>query len=226
MPDLAQRIEQLKSLTLTRHIGPEALQYLARQAQPRSFQANEIIYHQGDPGTTCHILLRGKVRVYVSTIDGQELSVNILGRGEIVGEMALFEDLPRSATVEAMGPTQTLELYRETLIASLKQYPDLALALLRALSSRLRHATKEAEGLASLTVVERLQRQLQQLADLTGHPVSDGTRITVPLTQQELATLVGTSRESVNRALAQLRRKKKIRLDRGWIVLLGSDGGA
>jgi CRP/FNR family transcriptional regulator len=94
------------------------------------------------------------------------------------------------------------------------------LNLLRALSARLRSSTVEAEELASLTVVERLVRQLEKLAEWSGTPVSGGTRISIPMTQQELATLIGTSRESVNRGLVRLRREGKVRLEKGWIVLL------
>jgi CRP/FNR family transcriptional regulator len=105
-------------------------------------------------------------------------------------------------------------------LTGLRRSPILALSLLRAMSARLRHATEEAEQLASLTVVERLMRRLQQLAGWAGVPVSDGVKIMLPLTQQELAALVGTSRESVNRALVQLRRRGKVRMQDGWLILL------
>jgi CRP/FNR family transcriptional regulator len=106
------------------------------------------------------------------------------------------------------------------LLGLLQQSPKLALNLLQALSARLRSSTEDAGELASLTVVERLERQLQKLAEWSGTPVPDGVRIVIPMTQQELATMIGTSRESVNRALVQLRRQGKVRLEKGWIVLL------
>jgi CRP/FNR family transcriptional regulator len=134
--------------------------------------------------------------------------------------MALFEGLPRSANVETLEETQTLELQRDVLLGLLQQSPKLALNLLQAMSARLRSSTEEAGELASLTVVERLARQLQKLAEWSGTPEPDGIRIMVPMTQQELATMIGTSRESVNRALVQLRRQGKVRMEKGWIVLL------
>jgi len=190
------------------------------------FQAGEGIIYQGEPGATCHIIERGKVRVFVIGEDGHELSVRILGPGEIIGEMAIFENLPRSANVEALEETHTLALHRDVLIRSLQESPDLALQLLRALSARLRVATIGAEELASLTVPERLLRRLEQLADWAGQPEGDGVRIVLPLTQQELATLIGTSRESVNRALVRLRREGKLRLHEGWVILLTPARGA
>jgi CRP/FNR family transcriptional regulator len=214
------RVIFLQSLPLFRDLGDEALRYLSTESRQRAFRAGETVCHQGEPGSTCHIIVRGRLRVFVVGEDGRELSVRLLGPGEIVGEMALFEDLPRSANVEALEKTRTLELHRDVLLGCLQQSPALALSLLRALSARLRFATEEAEGLASLTVTERLVRRLRQLAGWCGRPVSGGVRITLPLTQQELATLVGTSRESVNRALVRLRRRGKVRLEEGWIVLL------
>lgn len=215
-----ERIAFLRSLPVFHDLSDEALHYLAAESRQRVFQAGEIVCYQGDPGATCHIIVQGRVRVFVIGEDGQELSVRFLGRGDIFGEMALFDDLPRSANVEALENTRTLELHRDALFGCLQQSPALALSLLRALSERLRYATEGAGDLASLTVVERLLRRLRQLAEWAGIPTEDGVRITLPMNQQELATLIGTSRESVNRALVQLRRQGKVRLENGWIVLV------
>jgi CRP-like cAMP-binding protein len=217
---LAERVIFLRSLPLFSGLTGEELRFLAGEAQSRDYEAGAIIFHEGEPGYTCHIIGKGKVRVYVIGEEGRELSVSIFGPGEIVGEMALFEDLPRSASVEAIEPTTTLELHQNVLLHGLEHSPTLARSLLRALSARLRNMTEEAEGLASLTVSDRLITRLQRLAEWSGRTVPDGVRITLPMTQQELAALVGTSRESVNRALATLRKQGKVRLDNGWIVLL------
>jgi CRP/FNR family cyclic AMP-dependent transcriptional regulator len=216
----AERVAFLRSLPLFSGLTGDELRFLAGEAQMREYEAGTIIFHAGEQGYTCHIIVKGKVRVYVIGEEGRELSVSIFGPGEIVGEMALFEDLPRSASVEAIEPTTTLELHQNVLLHGLEHSPTLARSLLRALSARLRHMTEEAEGLASLTVSDRLILRLRRLAEWSGRPVTDGVRITLPMTQQELAALVGTSRESVNRALATLRRQGKVRLDNGWIILL------
>lgn len=218
-----ERMTFLQSFSLFRGLSNDELRYLATEARRRRFRAGEMIIYQGEPGSACHILIRGRVRVFLIGEDGRELAVRILGPGEIVGEMALFEDLPRSANVEALEETQTLELQREALLRCLRKSSGLALSLLRALSARLRSTTEEAEGLASLTVPERLTRRLRQLAEWSGTPAPDGVRIVPPMTQQELAALIGTSRESVNRALVRLRRQGKVRLEDGWIVLLDGE---
>lgn len=215
----------LRSIPLFSDLNDDMLRFLAEEAHNRIFQEGELVFFQGDPGRTCHIITKGRVRVFVQGEDGRELAISILGPGEIVGEMALFEDLPRSASIEAVEETHTLELYQETVLRGVQRSPQLALSLLRALSSRLRSTTEDAEGLASLPVSERLIRRLHRLAQWAGRPEPDGIRIALPMTQQELAALVGTSRESVNRALVRLRQQGRVRLDDGWIVLISEDVG-
>ncbi len=210
----------LRTLPLFRGLSDDDLRVLLAESCQRSFAAGEILYYQGESGATCHIVLQGRVRIFVVAEDGRELAVRILGPGEIVGEMALFEDLPRSANVEALEPTQTVELDEATLNRCLHRSPGLAMGLLRALSSRLRSTTEDAEGLVSLPVPERLLRQLRRLAVWSGQPVPGGIRIVPPMTQQELAALTGATRESVNRALNRLRHECKVRLQDGWIILL------
>jgi len=217
------RLAFLQSLSLFQGLSDEALRYLAAESRHRAFRAGEIIFYQGEPGATCHIVVQGRLRVVVVGEDGRELSVRLFGPGEIVGEMALFEDLPRSASVEALEKTLVLEMDRDVLLGCLQRSPALALGLLRSLSARLRYATKETEKLTSLTVPDRLMRRLGQLVEWCGMPVPGGVRITLPMNQQELATLVGTSRESINRALVRLRQQGKVRLENGWIVLLDEE---
>jgi CRP/FNR family cyclic AMP-dependent transcriptional regulator len=218
--DLADRATILQSLPLFKGLDNRALHQLAKNTRLREFQAGEVICYQGDPGSTCHFVIQGRVRVFLVGEDGRELSVRILVPGEIFGEMALLEGLPRSANVEALENTQTLEIAHDVLLDCLRKSPVLALNLLQDLSARLRSSTVDAEELALLTVDERLTRQLHKLAEWSGVPVPDGVRIMVPMTQQELAALIGTSRESVNRALVRLRRQGRVRLEKGWIVLL------
>ncbi len=210
----------LRSITLFQDLDPATLRWLADQATRTRFSPGDFIFHQGDPGVSCHIIERGRVRIFVVAEDGREFSLQLLGAGEIIGEMAILEELPRSASVEALEDTWTYELHRETLVRCVQCSPALALRLLRVLSARLRNTTYDAEGLASLTVSERLMRRLEHLGRWTGRAVPGGVRITLPMTQQALATLVGTSRESVNRALVRLQNQGRIRMEEGWIILL------
>lgn len=220
MSEKTFRITQIHALSLLQRLGDADRQILIAESHRRVFDPNAAIFHQGDIGSTCHVILEGRVRVYVVGEDGRELSINILEAGEIIGEMALFEDMPRSASIEALTETQTLEFDRSALLCCLRRSPTLALEVLRALCTRVRNTTEDAERLASLPVPERLFCRLQQLATRSGHRVAGGVRVTPPMTQQELADLVWTSRESINRALNRLQSEGKLRLDNGWIVIL------
>ncbi len=210
----------LRSQPLFRDLQSSELRQLASAAHRHTFDVGTYIFHQGERGAACHILLRGKVRIFVTGEDGRELSVRLLGPGEIIGEMGLFEEAPRSASVITLEPTETVEIGRDALLRSIQRSPSIAIHLLRAMSARLRRTNEDAEWLASLPVVERLYLQLQRLVDWSGTPTEDGSRITPPMTQQDLAALVGTSRESVNRALMRLRQQGKVRLEAGWIIVL------
>ncbi len=211
---------QMYALPLLQRLGDADRQILIAESHRRVFDPGAVIFHEGDMGATCHVILEGRVRVYVVGEDGRELSLNILDAGEIIGEMALFEEMPRSASIEALTETQTLEFDRSALLRCLRRSQTLALEVLRALCTRVRNTTADAERLASLPVPERLFCRLQQLASRSGHKVADGVCITPPMTQQELADLVWTSRESINRALNRLQSEGKLRLDNGWIVVL------
>jgi len=220
MTDTIELLPLLHPLPLFRGLSAQEMRILLAEARHHIFQTEQLIFSQDEAGETCHIIIRGRVRIFVIGEDGRELSMRILGPGEIVGEMALFENLPRSANVISLEETHTLELDQEALLRCLRRCPALALSLLQALSARLRHTTEEAEGLASQPVPERLLKRLQSLANGSGVRIHDGIRIALPMTQQELATLVGTSRESINRALVRLRQQGLIRTEGGWIILL------
>jgi CRP-like cAMP-binding protein len=221
-----ETLARMRQHQLLRDLDAGALSVLAAEARVRRYDAGEVIFHEGEPGTTCYFLLEGHVRVYGVDAEGHELAINLLRPGEIFGEMALFENLPRSASVAAIDPVEVVELDQDALMRCLRQSPALAFSLLQALSERLRSTTVEAERLARLPVPERLLLRLQRLAQLSGRAVAGGVQVHPPLTQQELAALVGTSRESVNRALVRLRQEGKLRTEGGWITLLGAPADA
>lgn len=216
---MMSREEFLRSLPLFKGMDDQALVQLASDLQPWVVTADEFIFHQGDTGSTCYLIERGRVRIFVLGENGQELSVRVFGPGRIIGEMSLLDDLPRSASAQAMTETHLLLLHRDRLHHYLHDYPALALNLMQALSGRIRQLNEQVEELATMTVEERLMCQLRKFAACNGKPTADGVRIAIPLTQTELATLVGTSRESVNRSLGRLRNAGKVHLRDGWIVV-------
>jgi CRP/FNR family transcriptional regulator len=206
----------LKGIPLFAGMPDEQLQTLAGALKRRSYRRGAQILHQGDPGDSLFIVVAGRVRIYTLSPEGHELSVWICDEGDFFGEMALLSGEPRSASAEAMQATEVLVLQRQAFRDYLLSNPAAAIHTIEVLSKRLRSTTEDAEGLMSLSVTQRIARKLLQLMDRYGVPDEDGVLIDLNLSQEAMATLVGTTRESANRALSALR-------DQGF-VQVGRDG--
>lgn len=210
----------LRQVPVFANLTDGELRALAADFVPLTFRQHETILRQGDLGEMLYLIQSGRVRIYVLGEEGQEISVRLMGPGEVFGELALIDDLPRSASAVAMEDTVVLTLSRRAYLYHLRRCPQLALNFMRTLSTRLRYTTIQAGSLAFLDVYRRVARKLLELAESYGVTEAEGVRIAVPLTQQELATMVGASRESTNKALGAFRRQGLIRLRRGQIVVV------
>jgi len=218
------RVEFLKQVPLFEGLKEAELEALARDFAPMRFQAGEMIFQQGDPGEALYLIESGQVRIYVSDEGGQETSVNLFGPGDVFGEMAVIDDMPRSANVTAMEATLVHRLSRECFRDHMRRAPQLMLNFMRALSIRLRYSTQQMGNLALLDVPSRLARKLIELADQHGVREPEGVRIGLTLTQSDLASLIGASRESINKALGTFRRQGFIHVHPpGHIVIADRD---
>jgi CRP-like cAMP-binding protein len=199
---------------------------IARDFTQRQFGSGETIFLQGDPGEVFYLIESGQVRIFVEGAEGQETSVILYGPREVFGELSVIDGLPRSASAVAIEHTTAHVLTGECFRQHLQRYPQLAFNFLNALSIRLRYSTEQVESLALLDVPGRLARKLLELAKTHGAPEPAGAlRINLTLTQSELASLTGTTRESVNKALNAFRRQGLIALTaHGAITLLDPDG--
>jgi CRP/FNR family transcriptional regulator, cyclic AMP receptor protein len=195
------------------------LERLAASMQRRLYKRGAVIFHQDDPGAAVHVIERGRIKVVLTTPEGEELLLRVLGEGELFGELALLDGRPRSATVVALEETVTHVLERVTFLEFLHDHPDAALDLCRALAELIRRLTEQVEDLAMLDVPRRLERKLLELAETYGQPGPQGTLIDVRLTQSELASMIGTSRASVNYCLASLETRGIIHREGQRIVL-------
>jgi CRP-like cAMP-binding protein len=148
------------------------------------------------------------------------MTVRILKAGEFFGELALLDGQPRSASVEAMCPTVVLTLHRSTFLHIMNDYPSIAASVLEAMAARLRITTVHAEQMANLPASQRVVRQLRELAVRYGIADGGAIRIDLHLTQDDLASLSGTTRETVNRVLAHLRDQGLIRVERARVSVL------
>ncbi len=213
-------LDFLRGIPLCAGLSSNDLQALARDLVPRRFAAGETLFREGDPGQALYLLAAGQVRIYVQGEEGQETSVNLCGPGDVFGELAVIDDRPRSASAVAGEEALAYVLSRDLFRAHVRRCPQLALNLLNALSVRVRYNTEQVGSLATLDIPARLARKLLALVEMHGVPDGDGVRIEVALTQSDLASLIGATRESINKALAAFRRQGLIRLADGRIVVV------
>ena len=198
---LLQRVPFLAALTTADR------QALAASAKRRQFARGQAIFHKDDPGESLFIIEEGSVRIYLPSPQGADLTLAILGRGDFFGDMALLDGRPRSASATALQETRAAALDRADFTTVIQSRPEAAMAVLAAVAQRLREANEMAGDLAFLDVGGRLAKKLLELAATHGVEKSGGILLDLPLTQEELANMVGVTRESVNRHLSLLRRQ-------------------
>ncbi len=222
MSDLNEHEQLIRGLPLMARLSKEDLGSLASLGQVRSHRAGTYIFHQGDPGDSIYIILEGGLRISRISESGKESILALMGPGEACGELALLDGRPRSASAAATGVTKTLVVGRPDFIRWLSTRPGAALCLLETLSLLVRRKDEALADLAFLELSLRLARQLLDLAARAQDTQAlDGrqgvTRIHV--TQEGLASMLGVSRESVNKELNRLARDCWIELGRGSVTL-------
>jgi CRP/FNR family transcriptional regulator, cyclic AMP receptor protein len=211
-------VEVLRSVPLFRQVAEADLVALAQLIRERQFPKGSLILSQGDAGEALFLIKGGQVKVTVVAEDGREVILSVLGAGSFFGEMALVDDEPRSAHIIAMEDTTLLQLRREDFRARLKSAPELAIALLRELSRRLRRADDTIASLMLLDVNGRIAHLLLELAREEGGET--GTRITRRLTHASIGQMVGASRETVSRTMRNLVLRNVIAVTRREMLLL------
>ncbi len=179
-----------------------------------------IIFSEGEPGDRMYVILDGKVKLGQTSPDGRESLLAVLGPGEVFGELSLFDPGPRTATATAVTDTVVVGLGHTDLRPWLTGRPEVAEALLQALAQRLRRTNEALADLVFSDVPGRVAKQLLELADKFGQPGPDGVLVQHDLTQEELAQLVGASRETVNKALADFTQRGWIEVDQRQVLLL------
>lgn len=192
-------------------------------ATSRDFAADDVLVRQGEEAHHLLVLLRGRARVVVTTETGREVLVAVRGPGDVIGELAVLDPAARSATVSALEDLTALVVSSDAFLGFLHDRPHVMLALLRALVRRLRESDRHLVEGRTEDVRTRLARQLLQLGARYGTPSDNGIDLDVPLTQEQLASWIGTSREAVAMALRELRESGAVATSRMRITLLDID---
>jgi CRP/FNR family transcriptional regulator len=180
----------------------------------RTLTRGHLVFREGDPGDRLFIVMDGKVKISRAAADGRENLLAVLGAGEMFGELSLFDPGPRTATVTTVTGSTLASLDHDDLRPLLSERPGVAEQLLKALAQRLRRTNEAMADLVFTDVPGRVAKALLDLADKFGVTEAEGTRVRHDLTQEELAQLVGASRETVNKALSEFAH-------RGWLLIEG-----
>ncbi len=213
-------IEALGRSTLFARVGPDALAACAASLHVRRYRRGDTIFHQGDPGASLYIIESGSVKIVLPSPDGEEGAIiATLGRGDFFGELALLDGAPHSATAVAGEPVNALVLRKADFEALLESQPGIRQAMIAGLVAELRRLTNHVEDLHFLDLPGRLARQIVRLAR-DAHPgVSRDVRLEWRYTQSELGAMIGGTRQTVNRLMADLTARGLIRIEGEELVI-------
>ena len=203
-----EALASLRAIPMFSGVSAEALESIASLLIERSFPKHKTIVEEGAPGDYMYIIVEGRVKVTKLSGDGREKILELLEVGDFFGEMSLFDEAPRSASVKGLSKVRILALARNDFLRLLARSPDLALSVIQELTRRLRQIDEQASSLSFQRVKERAMGLLVRLA--REQPGLEGRRKTPVLTHQQIADMIGTSRETVTRAVKGLK-------ETGWL---------
>lgn len=198
----SEALESLRAIPLFSKVRAEDLEALAKVVIERRFAKNTTIVEEGLPGDYMYAIREGRVKVTKASDDGREKILSFVEAGGFFGDMSLFDQEPRSASVKALEDCRLFALSRRDALEILRRSPDFSLAVIRALISRLRETDEQASSMS----FQRVKARTQGLLDRIAKEQEDGRRMTPSLTHQQIADMIGTSRETVTRVVKQLKQ--------------------
>lgn len=214
--------ELIRTVPIFSELSEEEVAAVARHAARRQFAKDAVIFFENEPGDTLYVVAAGRVRVSILGDDGREVILSVLGPGDFFGEMALLDNDPRSATTIAAEDTELLCLSRPDFEKVMRESPTMMMALIKVLTTRLRHANQQISTLALLDVYGRVARLIVEMAQEEGRRLKDGRIAFRRSTHQEIASRIGTTRETVTRMLKDLQRQKLVHVE-GKEFVVGPD---
>jgi CRP/FNR family transcriptional regulator len=204
-------------------LDTESASMLEARLTTRTLSRSHVVFREGDTGDRLFVVLEGKVKISRAAADGRENLLAVLGASEMFGELSLFDPGPRTATVTTVTESTLASLDHDDLRPLLTERPGVAVQLLQALAQRLRRTNEAMADLVFTDVPGRVAKALLDLAEKFGTPEADGLRVRHDLTQEELAQLVGASRETVNKALSEFAHRGWLRIEGRSVLLLDAD---
>lgn len=207
------KLEFLKTLPLFNNLSSQKLNSISLLFQEETINAGEIFIQEGTIASKVYLIKKGSVRVFKNFENGEEITFNVVGQGELIGEMSIIDGEPRSASVQALQETTALTLNKESFIKILKENPDLALSLLKNMSQGIRMNDEHLEDMLIKNLYERTWKILNTLSGYFPNQ-------TVTLSHEELATIVGATRARVTEVLDQLQNEQKVKISPRKIIVL------
>lgn len=213
----------LKQVPMFRSLRPEDCRRIAALLQKQILRKGDALFREGDEGNSLYMIIAGKIKIARQSREGDEMILAVLSAGDFCGEMALLDGMPRSADAVAVEETHLYGLNRKDFLGFVMSNETAVKAILSALSRRLRKADDSLEDIFFLNVTARLAKKLIDLATTSGLRDGETGYIRLGVTQKELAGMIGTSRESVNKELRALREKNLIDLSSKTILIRDLD---
>lgn len=221
--DVAARRAALARSALFQVLQPAEIDAVLAQAAVRRVARNELVLRRGDPSSGANIIVAGRVRIGTMSEDGREVTLGVLGPGDVLGEMSVLDGEDVSADVTAMEDCVLLFIERARFLRLLRADSDLCLRMMAVLCRRIRRSNEALEDMALLDLGARLARLLLRLAQDYGAKTARGTRIEVKMSQKDIGTLVGSSREKVNKQLREWEEAGVLGKDGGRLLIIRRD---
>jgi CRP/FNR family transcriptional regulator len=212
-------VELLARVPAFEALLPEDLQKVAEVAVPRGFEAGQVVFREGDESDTCYVVRTGHARAIRAHPDGRSITLANFGPGDIFGELAMFDDERRSATVEAIDDVSAIAVLGADMRRLMREHPDIAVKLVIGLGRRLRETNERLARQSFQTVQSRVANVLIELIDAARAEGAEEGDVLIVATQADLAQLAGSSRESASRFLATLERAGIIDQGRGRLIV-------
>lgn len=212
-------VHLLKNIPYFSELTIEEMINLVRRSRKQKYSSGSIIMHKGELGDDTYLILRGKVKVMVTHADGKEIILNILKSGDFFGEMAVFDNMPRSATVLAAEDCEVLIISREDITDLITRNPQIAFKLLADMSRRVREADEQISSLAHLGAKGRVAQTLMKLSREANWITDEGYQVVPKPPIEDIAAMSGTSPETVSLVLNELAKRKIIRETKDHIII-------
>ena len=217
--DPADTRRALREHDLLGAIDPGDLDALLARAHSRRYDDGTLLFQKGDPGNSLFVIQKGSIKVFALSDSGREILLNVMAEGEVFGEIALLDGRPRTADAETIGATRLLEIQRRDVLPLVQERPELALRMIEILCARLRWVSENYEDSMLLHFPQRLAKKLLLLAETFGETVNDDEAIDIQISQQDLANMLGVSRQVVNKQLGEWHTAEIVTSRRGHLLL-------